>query len=141
MDDLVSSSTARRRFQTFLVGVFAGLALLLAAIGVYGVTSHMVSQRRREIGVRLALGASPRDVVAMVLRGGVRLTVAGIVAGVVGAVALSKVLAGFLFGVSPLDPATYVGVIGVLGLVAGMSAYRPSRRAARVDPVVVLRDE
>jgi putative ABC transport system permease protein len=141
MDDLVSSSTARRRFQTVLVSAFAALALLLAAIGVYGVMGHMVAQRRREIGVRLALGASPRDVVAMVLRGGAWLAVAGIAAGVAGALALSKVLAGFLFGVSPLDPATYAGVIGVLGFVAGLAVYRPSRRAATVDPVVVLRDE
>jgi putative ABC transport system permease protein len=141
LDDLVSASTARRRFQTALVSVFAALALLLAAIGVYGVMGHMVAQRRREIGVRLALGAKPSDVVAMVLRGGVWLTIAGIAAGVAGAVALSKVLAGFVFGVSPLDPATYAGVIVVLGFVAGLSVYRPSRRAASVDPVVVLRDE
>jgi putative ABC transport system permease protein len=141
MDDLVSASTARRRFQTALASAFAALALLLAAIGVYGVMGHMVAQRRREIGVRLALGASPRHVVAMVLRGGFGLAAAGIAAGIAGALALSKVLAGFLFGVSPLDPATYAGVVAVLGFVAGLSAYRPSRRAARVDPVVVLREE
>jgi putative ABC transport system permease protein len=141
MDDLVSASGASRRFETALVGGFAALALLLAAIGVYGVVGHMVAQRRREIGVRLALGASPGDVVGMVLEGGLRLTVLGIAAGVAGAMALSNVLAGFLFGVSPLDPATYAGVIGVLGFVAGLSAYSPSRRAARVDPIAVLRDE
>jgi ABC-type antimicrobial peptide transport system permease subunit len=121
--------------------MFAVLALLLAAIGVYGVMGYMVAQRRREIGVRLALGAKPRDVINMILGNGLRLTLAGVVAGVAGAVALSRVLAGFVYGVSPLDPATYTAAVGLLAAVAALSAYRPSRQAAAMDPLVVLRDE
>jgi putative ABC transport system permease protein len=99
-----------------------------------------VPQRRREIGVRLALGARPRDVVMMVLRNGLWLTLAGVVVGLVGTFAISRVLSGFLYGVSALDPVTYVAMIAVLVGVAIVAAYRPSSRAARVDPLVVLRD-
>ena len=141
MDELVAKSTARRQFQTALVTMFALLALLLAGIGVYGVMGYMVAQRRREIGVRLALGARPRDVIAMVLRNGLWLTLAGVVAGMAGALALSRVLAGFVYGVSALDPATYAGAVAILAAVAGLSAYWPSRKAASLDPLVVLRDE
>jgi putative ABC transport system permease protein len=141
MEELVEKSTARRQFQTALVTTFALLALLLAGIGVYGVMGYMVAQRRREIGVRLALGAKPGDVVAMVLGNGLRLTVAGVLAGMAGAVALSRVLAGFVYGVSPLDPATYAGAVAVLVAVSALSAYWPSRKAASMDPLVVLRDE
>jgi putative ABC transport system permease protein len=141
MEELLAKSSSRRRFQTALVTVFAGLALLLAAIGVYGVMAHRVAQRNREIGVRLALGARPRDVVAMVLRNGMGLTFAGMGIGLVGSVALSRALASLLFGVSPLDPPTYAAVAVVLAGVAGLSAYVPSRGAARVDPLVTLRDE
>ena len=141
MEELLESSSARRRFELALVTTFAGLALLLAAIGVYGVMSHMVAQRNREIGVRLALGARPHEVVAMVLRDGLRLTLVGTAVGLAGAIALSRTLAGLLFGVSPLDPATYAAVAAVLVCVAGMSAYLPSRGAARVDPLVTLREE
>ena len=141
MESLIASGSAQRRFQTALVTAFALLALLLAAIGVYGVVGHMVMQRRREIGVRLALGARSGDVVRMVLRNGLRLTLPGVGAGVAGALALSGILASFLFGVSPLDPATYVGVTAVLVLVALLATYLPSRSAARLDPVLILRDE
>ncbi len=140
MEDLVTASGAPRRFQTALVATFGALALILAAIGIYGVMGYMVTQRSREIGVRLALGARPRDVVLMVLRNGVWLTLAGVLAGLAGTFALSRVLAGFLYGVSALDPTTYVATIGVLVTVAIVAAYRPSRRAASVDPLVVLRD-
>ena len=102
---------------------------------------YMVAQRRREIGVRLALGARPYDVIAMVLRTGLGVTVAGVGAGVAGAVALSSVLARFVFGVSPLDPWTYAGVVVVLVSVALLAAYRPADEAARVDPITVLRHE
>ena len=132
MEELVAKSTARRQFQTALVTTFALLALLLAGIGVYGVMGYMVAQRRREIGVRLALGAKPRDVIAMVLGNGLWLTLAGVVAGMAGALALSRVLAGFVYGVSPLDPATYAGAVAVLVAVAALSAYWPSRKAARL---------
>jgi putative ABC transport system permease protein len=141
MNELLSASGSRRRFQMALVAAFAALALLLAAIGVYGVMAHMVAQRNREIGVRLALGARPRDVVAMVLRSGVRLTLAGMAVGLAGALALSRALAGLLFGVSALDPATYLSVAAVLLFVAGPSAYVASRGAAKVDPLGALREE
>jgi putative ABC transport system permease protein len=141
MEDLVAKSTARRQFQTALVTMFALLALLLAGIGVYGVMAYMVAQRRREVGVRLALGAKPRDVIAMILGNGLWLTLAGVVAGMAGALALSRVLAGFVFGVSPLDAATYAGAVLVLVAVAALSAYWPSRTAASLDPLVVLREE
>jgi putative ABC transport system permease protein len=141
MAELLDKSGSRRRFQTALVAAFAALALLLAAIGVYGVIAHGVARRNREIGVRLALGARPHDVVALVLRGGMALTLAGTSLGLAGAIALSRTLASLLFGVSPFDPATYGSVAGALVLVAGVSAYLPSRGAARVDPLVALRDE
>jgi putative ABC transport system permease protein len=141
MEELLEKAGSRRRFQMALVTVFAALALLLAAIGVYGVMAHSVAQRNREIGVRLALGARPWDVVTLVLRNGLALTLAGTMLGLAGAIGLSRVLAGLLFGVAPLDPATYAGVAVILVLVAGVSAYVPSRGAARVDPLVTLRDE
>jgi predicted permease len=141
MESLLADASARRRFQTALVSAFALLALLLAAIGVYGVMGHMVMQRSREIGVRLALGAVSADVVGMVLRSGLRLTLPGVAAGLAGAVALSGILASFLFGVSSLDPATYVGVAALLVVIAMLATYLPSRSAARLDPLVVLREE
>lgn len=141
MESLLADGRARRRFQTALVAAFALLALLLAAIGVYGVMGHMVMQRSREIGVRLALGARPEDVVGMVLRSGLRVTLPGVAAGLAGAVALSGILASFLYGVSSRDLATYVGVAALLVLVAMLATYLPSRSAARLDPLVVLRDE
>jgi putative ABC transport system permease protein len=141
MESLIAEASARRRFQTALVTAFAVLALLLAAIGVYGVMGHMVMQRSREIGVRLALGALSEDVVGMVLRSGLRLALPGVAAGLAGAIALSGILASFLFGVSSLDPLTYVGVAALLILVAVLATYLPSRAAARLDPLVVLREE
>jgi predicted lysophospholipase L1 biosynthesis ABC-type transport system permease subunit len=141
MDALIADVSARRRFQTALVTAFATIALLLAAIGVYGVMGHLVAQRSREIGVRLALGALSGDVVRMMLRSGLRLVLPGIAIGIAGAIALSGVLASFLFGVSSLDPATYVGVTAALFAVAMLATYLPSRSAARLDPLIVLRDE
>ena len=141
MEQLLASSGARRRFQMVLVTSFALMALLLAAIGVYATMNQMVAHRRREMGVRLALGARPREVVALVIESGLRVTVAGAVIGVTGAIAVSQVLRHLLFGVSPLDVPTYAVVIGVLAGVTGVAAYLPSRAAGRVDPMVVLRDE
>ena len=141
LDDLLGRSTARRRFQTALVVTFALLAVLLATIGVYAVMSYMVVQRRREIGVRLALGARPADVVGMVLRNGLRLTGLGVVVGLAGALALSGALAHFLYAVSPFDPLTYATVTLALVAVAALAAYIPSRGAASVDPMLVLHDE
>jgi putative ABC transport system permease protein len=141
MEMLIADASARRRFQTALVTLFALLALLLAAIGVYGVMGHLVTQRSREIGVRLALGALSADVVRMVLRSGLRLALPGVAAGLAGSLAISGVLGSFLFGVSSLDPVTYLGVTGLLVLVAMLATYLPSRAAARLDPLVVLREE
>jgi predicted permease len=141
MDEVLSQSSARRRFQSAVVAAFAALALLLASIGVYGVVAHAVAQRHREIGVRLALGARPRDVVAMTMNGGVRLAAVGVLLGLLGAVALSRGLGRLLFGVSALDVATYAGVVAVLLCVACLSAYLASRAAACVDPLAALRDE
>jgi putative ABC transport system permease protein len=141
MESLIAEATARRRFQTALATAFAVLALLLAAIGIYGVIGHMVMQRSREIGVRLALGALSEDVVRMMLRSGLWLTLPGVAVGLAGAVAPSGILRSFLFDMSSLDPATYVGVAALLLLVAILATYVPSRWAARLDPLVVLRDE
>jgi predicted permease len=141
MESLIADASARRRFQTALVTAFSLLALLLAAIGVYGVMGHLVMQRSREIGVRLALGARSEDVVRMMLRSGLQLMLPGLAAGLAGAVALSGILATFLFGVSSLDPATYAGVAALLCSVAMLATYVPSRSAAKLDPLVVLRDE
>jgi ABC-type antimicrobial peptide transport system permease subunit len=141
MEDLVEKAGGHRRFQMALVAGFALIALLLASIGVYGLMAHRVAQRNRELGVRLALGARPRDVVALVLRNGLVLAAVGTALGLLGALFLSRGLQGLLFGVSPLDPATYAGVAGLLVLVAGLSAYLPSRHAAKVDPLVTLHEE
>ena len=131
---------AKRRLQSTVLTAFAAVAALLAALGIYGVTAHSVTRRRREIGTRLALGARPRDVVLMIAKTGSRAIVIGALAGLAGAVALAKVLTSFMFGVSALDSATFAGVALLLTLVAGLALYLPSRRAAMVDPVIVLRE-
>ena len=140
MEELVSGAQARRRFQSALLTTLAGVAVLLAALGIYGVTAYTVTRRAREIGTRMALGARPRDVVLMIARTGSLTIVGGALVGLTGAMALSKVLANLLFGVSALDPTTFAAVGVLLGLVAGLSLYLPSRRAAWVDPVIVLRE-
>jgi predicted permease len=141
MEQLLIGSGAQRRFQMALVAAFAAMALLLAAIGVYAAMSHMVGHRKREIGVRLALGARPSEVVTLILRNGLMVTVVGAAAGLAGAAMISQFLAGLLYGVSPLDLATYAGVTAILVVVAGLAAYVPSRAAGRVDPLVILSDE
>lgn len=140
LEELVSGAQARRRFQSALLTALAGVAVLLAALGIYAVTAYTVTRRAREIGTRMALGARPRDVVLMIARTGSRTIVVGALVGLTGAMALSKVLANLLFGVSALDATTFAAVVIVLGLVAGLSLYLPSRRAASVDPVIVLRE-
>jgi len=141
MDNLVSASQARRRFQTLLLAVFAALGVFLASTGIYGVTAYNVSRRTREIGVRLALGARPSSVVRMVLTSELRILAIGIVAGLIGAVALSKSLASFLFGVTPLDWITFALVTAVAVLVAVLATYLPGRWAATIDPALSLREE
>jgi len=139
--DLVSDSAARARFTMLLLATFAAVALVLGAVGVYGVVAYAVARRTREIGVRMALGARASDILAMVLREGGALTAAGVALGVAGALATSRVLAGFLFGVTPTDLAVFVSVPAVLGIVALGACVIPARRAARVDPVTALRSD
>jgi ABC-type antimicrobial peptide transport system permease subunit len=141
MDALLASSEAQRRFALIVFEAFGIAALALAAIGVYGVLSGSVAERTREIGVRLALGASPRDIFALVVRQGIMHTGLGAVIGLAGAVAASQALVALLFGVSCLDPITYFGVIALLLGVSAIACWVPARRAARVDPAITLRAE
>ncbi len=144
MQELVSESMERHRFPMALLGAFAVLALLLASVGIYGVISYSMTQRVREIGIRMALGAVQRDVLRMVIGQGLRLAVAGVAIGAVAALLLARLLASFsnlLYGVGPNDPLTLVAVSAVLISVALLACYLPARRAARVDPMVALRNE
>ena len=141
MPDRLSASMARQRFSTLMLGAFAAFALVLAIVGVYGVMSHLVTQGAHDIGVRMALGAERRSILLMVLRQGLELTVAGSILGVIGAVALTRVMASLLFGVSPTDLATFTAVPVILITTAMIASYIPALRATRVDPVVALRDE
>jgi len=141
MTDVVNASIATQRLSMILLSVFAGLALTLAAIGIYGVISYMTGQRTQEIGIRVALGASRRDVLSMILSQGMRLAVAGLVVGLVAALLLTNLLAKLLYGVGAYDPFTFVGVAFVLAFVALFACYLPARRAMRTDPVVALRYE
>ena len=139
LDGLVGASVAERRFHMLLLAVFSAFALILAAIGIYGVVTYLVSQRTREFGVRLALGAQRRDVLRMVLGEGARITAAGAVLGLVGALAMTRVLAALLYEISPTDAPTFAAVTAVLVTVALAACYLPARRATRIDPVVSLR--
>ncbi len=141
MQQLMSSSIATPRLRTTLLTAFATVAAFLAMIGVYGVMALTVAQRRQEIGVRIALGAGKSRVVAEILSKGLRVTGLGIVIGLVGAVAATRVLTAMLFGVSAFDPLTFAGVVVSVALVATAACYVPARRASRVDPVVVLRED
>jgi ABC-type antimicrobial peptide transport system permease subunit len=140
-EEVVARSIASQRFSLVILGAFAGLALLLASIGIYGVLSYLVGQRTSEIGVRMALGAQRLDVLRMVVIDGARMTLAGVVIGLAGAVGLTRLMADMLFGVSPLDPLTFTAVtVGLCG-IALFACYLPARRAAKVDPMVALRYE
>jgi putative ABC transport system permease protein len=141
MEELVSASVMRPRFFAVLLSVFAATAALIAAIGIYGVLAHLVSQRTHEIGIRLALGAQPADVMAAVLRQGAILAATGVAIGLAGAVAFSRYLAGMLFGLTPFDASTYGAVVIVFIAVAMMASYVPARRATNVDPLISLRYE
>src|ERR1041384_1741406 len=141
LDEVVSTTMSPRRFNVVVLGVFAGTALLLAGIGLYGVMAYAVTQRTREIGVRLALGAEGRGVVAMVLRDSFRLVAAGVALGLAGALVLDRALASLLFQVGPHDPPSLLAASVALVLVALLGSYLPARRAARVDPLTALRAE
>jgi predicted permease len=141
MEQIVSDSLAVRRFTVILLGVFAGLAVLLASIGIYGVMSYVVGQRAHEIGVRMALGAERQNVLVMVLSQAGKLVIVGIVAGLVASFGLTRLMVSMLFGVNSYDPPTFVGVAIVLSLVALIACFIPARRATRVDPMAALRYE
>ena len=141
MQELIANSVQRRRFSMLLLAIFAGVAMVLAAIGLYGVMSYSVAQRTKEIGIRMALGARRPDVVALVVKQGMALVLAGIVAGTVLSLAMTRLMAGMLFGISATDPLTFVGVAMLLGVVAFFANYLPARRGASVDPMVALRYE
>ncbi|MGB7026394.1 MAG: FtsX-like permease family protein, partial [Candidatus Acidiferrum sp.] len=138
---VLASSEAPRRYETSLVALFALSAVLLAMLGLYAVISHSVSQRTHEIGTRMALGARQGNVLCMVVREGAVLAGLGTLAGLGGALALTRFLRGLLFGIQPTDPATFVAVAILLALVALLACYIPARRATRVDPMVALRYE
>jgi putative ABC transport system permease protein len=139
MDKRISDTTARARFSAILLAVFAAIALALAAVGIYGVMSYLVTQRTREIGIRIALGARSEDVLWLVTRRGVALALAGIAFGIAGALASTRVLATLLYEVKPGDPATYIVIPVGLAVVALLASYIPARRATRVDPSLALR--
>jgi predicted permease len=141
MDAVFNQSIERPRLLAQLLGGFAGLALLLAAIGTYGVLSYMVAERRREIGIRMALGADQGAVLSQVIKQGMLLTMVGVVSGLAGAFALNRLIASMLFGVQPTDPATLVAVVATITLVAALACWLPAWRASRVDPIVVLRED
>ena len=140
-DDAVSRALARPRLLTVLLGAFGVLGLALGAVGLYGVLASLVGEQQREIGVRLALGAQPGQVQAMVIRGGLRLAAFGIGLGVIGAWGLTRFLSAVLYGVGPVDPVTFAGTIAVLIVTAAAASWLPARRAARLDPVETLRVE
>jgi putative ABC transport system permease protein len=141
MEQLLSDSLARRRFAVVALGLFALVAMILAAVGIYGVISYSVTQRTREIGIRMALGAGRGDVLRMIVRQGMLLAVVGVGLGLAGALGVTRLMESLLFGVGATDPLTFVGIAILLGSVALIACYIPARRATKVDPMVALRYE
>jgi len=141
MESLVANAIARPRFSTLLLSLFATTALLLTAVGLYGVVAYATTERTREIGIRIALGASGGNVLALVIRQGMLPALIGLAFGLAGALALTRLLANQLYGVKATDPLTFAAVTALLSLVAFLACWLPARRAARVDPMVALRYE
>jgi putative ABC transport system permease protein len=141
MQEVINASVSTRRITLMLLGLFSGLALVLAGIGIYGVISYSVTQREREIGIRMALGAQRADVLRLVLAQSGKISVAGIVLGSAASLGLTRLMAKLLYSVSAFDPATFAGVAIVLALVAIVASYLPARRTLQVDPLIALRHE
>jgi putative ABC transport system permease protein len=141
MDQVITDTLWQQRFNLQLIGLFAGLALVLAAVGLYGVMSYSVAQRTREVGLRMALGAQRRDVIKLIVGQGMRLALCGVGIGLLGAFALTRLLATLLFGVKPTDLLTFTSVAVCLLAVAFVACYVPARRATKVDPLEALRYE
>ena len=141
MEHIVEEAVTQPRFNLFLLGLFGGLALLLSAAGIYGVTAYSVTQRTHEVGIRMALGAQVGDVLKMILGQGMLLIVAGIAVGLIASFVLMRLMKSLLFGVSETDPLTFVAITLLLSLVAMIACYIPARRATKVDPLVALRYE
>jgi putative ABC transport system permease protein len=141
MDEQLSEETGSRGLAMTLLSSFAGLALLLATIGIYGVLAYFVTQHVPEIGVRLALGAQPRDILALVLKKGMSLVLGGVAIGLLASLALTRLMSGLLFGIGANDPLTFAGVALLLVVVALVACLVPARRATRVDPMIALRYE
>ena len=141
MAAIISKSVAQPRFRTWLLSAFAVAGLALTLIGIYGVISYSVGQRTQEIGIRVALGAQPESILRLILGQGLRLALLGAVAGLIGAFALTRLIASELFGVKPADPPTLVATVLLMFTVACAASYIPARRATRVDPMIALREE
>jgi putative ABC transport system permease protein len=139
MESLMAVSLAQERFNTLLLGLFAALALTLAAVGIYGLMAYSVNQRTHEIGLRIAMGARSRDIFQLVVADGAKLAFLGIAIGIVAALALTQLMATLLFEVKPTDPATFAAVAILLAFVGLLACYIPARRATRVDPMETLR--
>jgi ABC-type antimicrobial peptide transport system permease subunit len=141
MQDRLQQSLARRRFSSTMLGAFAVFALVLASVGVYGVMSYLVTQSRHDVGLRVALGAQPGDIIGLVVRQGMGLAAVGILAGLAGAAVLTRLMSSLLFGIRATDAATFVSVAALLAATAFLATVIPAFRATRVDPIVALREE
>jgi predicted permease len=141
LDEVIAETLAKRRFSMIVLGVFAAVALLLASLGIYGVISYLVGQRTHELGIRLALGAGRMDILRLVLSHGMKMVLVGVVVGLIGAFALTRLMSTMLYGVGPTDPLTFVIIVVVLMVVALLACYLPARRATKVDPLTALRSE